>query len=46
MIKIADLSVDWQKENCGFAEEFLTCEKDSVIRIKFEDKMLECHSVQ
>lgn len=46
MIRIADLSVDWQKENCGFAEDFLTGEKDSVIKIKFEDKMQECHSVQ
>lgn len=46
MMKIAELSVDWQKENCGFAEEFLTCEKDSVIRIKFEDTMQECHAVQ
>lgn len=46
MIRIADLSVDWQKENCGFAEAFLTDEKDSVIKIKFEDKMQECHSVQ
>ena len=46
MIKIAELSVDWQKENCSFAEEFLTREKDSVIKVKFENKMQECHSVQ
>ena len=46
MIEIAGLPVEWQKENCSFTEKFLSGEKEPVIKIKFEDKMQECHSVQ
>lgn len=46
MIRIADLPVEWQKENCNFAEDFVSCEKEPVIRIRFMDRMQECHSVQ
>lgn len=47
MIRIADLSVDWQKENDSFADRFVSANTDdAVMSVSFSDKMHECHSVQ
>lgn len=47
MIRIADLPVDWQKENDDFAKAFSSDDVENpVMTLSFQSKMQECHSVQ
>ena len=47
MIRLADLSVEWQNDNTAFAKQFV-CEENnrSVMTVRFEKRMPECYGVK
>ncbi len=47
MIKLADLSVEWQNDNTSFAQQFVCDESGcSVMTLRFEKRMPECYGVK
>ena len=47
IIRIAELPVEWQNENSGFADAFSVETKEKpVISVRFENSLPECHGIQ
>lgn len=47
IIRIADLTVEWQDEYSGFVKSFSAETQEApVISVKFADKLSECHGIQ
>lgn len=47
MIRIADLTIDWQQDRQHFAKDFVVGQEETPdFKISFSDKLSECHTVQ
>lgn len=47
MIRLADLTVEWQEDRLNFVRDFITdLDEKPEIKLSFSDKFSECHSVQ